>query len=64
MSCLQNEGNLNNDRLTVTERERNKKIIFKYRTLLFGFKSSKRKVNLMLNFFCKVFSKSTHLKVK
>ncbi len=32
MSCLQNEGNLNDDKLTVTERERNKKIVLKYRT--------------------------------
>ncbi len=31
MSCLQNEGKLNNEKLTVIERER-KKIVFKYQT--------------------------------
>ncbi len=32
MSCLQNEGKLNNEKLTVIERERNKKVVLKFRT--------------------------------
>jgi hypothetical protein len=32
MSCLQNEGKLNNEKLTVIERERNKKVFLNYRT--------------------------------
>ncbi len=32
MSCLQNEGKLNNEKLTVIERERNIKVILKFRT--------------------------------
>ncbi len=32
MSCLQNEGKLNNEKLTVIERERNKKVVLKLRT--------------------------------
>jgi hypothetical protein len=32
MSCLQNEGKLNIEKLTVIERERNKKVVLKFRT--------------------------------
>ncbi len=46
MSYLQNEGKLNNEKLTVKERERNKKVVPKLLSFSFGVYSIHRFVRL------------------
>jgi hypothetical protein len=43
MSCLQNWGKLNNEKLTVIERERNKKVVPKFRTRFITLKIFQKK---------------------